>query len=94
MKRNFSSDHSGVYYLNNSGSRWIVVEHGKRVQIYLKVHGKIIKRAAIFFESFGNWASAYFKYKGKLHSTLDYILAPTDKDVPHYEFHSLGSHNL
>jgi len=57
---------NGVFYLNNNGSRWIVLNNGKREKITLKTEsGKEITRTVIFYESFGNFASCCISYKGK-----------------------------
>jgi len=57
---------TGVYYLNNNGSRWIVLNNGKKEKITLKTEsGKEVTRTAIFYESFGNFASVCISYKGK-----------------------------
>ena len=57
---------NGTYYLNNSGSRWIHLTNGKKDKITFKTEsGKEITRTAIFFESFGNFASVCISYKGK-----------------------------
>jgi hypothetical protein len=57
---------NGTYYLNNSGSRWIILTNGKKEKITLKTEsGKEITRTAIFYESFGNFASVCISYKGK-----------------------------
>ena len=57
---------TGTYYLNNSGSRWIVLENGKRVkQTFETNSGKKIERTVNFFESFGNFATCNISYKCK-----------------------------
>lgn len=63
---------TGTYYLNNSGSRWVIFdESGKREKREWKtVTGKTITRRVIFYESFGNFGSATISYKGKRISVL------------------------
>lgn len=57
---------TGTFYLNNYGSRWINLNNGKRETITLKTKaGKPITRKVIFFEMFGNFATALISYKGK-----------------------------
>lgn len=58
---------TGVYYLNNSGSRWFVIDKdGMLEQITLKtVSGKDVTRRVLFYEMFGNFVSACISYKGK-----------------------------
>ena len=57
---------TGTYYLNNSGSRWIILENGKRVkQTFETKSGKKIERTVNFFQSFGNFATCNISYKGK-----------------------------
>lgn len=62
-----------ILYLNNSGSRWITT-----TPEYLKVRdeaGNLHRRKVLFYESFGNFAAAYFSWKGKKISRL-----PDDTD--------------
>ena len=56
-----------TYYLNNSGSKWIVFDKdGRREQITLTTKsGKEVVRRVIYWESFGNFATACISYKGK-----------------------------
>ena len=57
----------GLYYLNNSGSRWIVFDvDGRHVEHTWETrrHGSLTRRV-VFFESFGNFAAATISYKGK-----------------------------
>jgi S-adenosylmethionine hydrolase len=57
---------SGTYYLNNYGSRWVHLENGKKTTITLETKsGKSITRTVIYYEAFGNWATALISYKGK-----------------------------
>lgn len=57
---------NGMYYLNNSGTRWVIYENGKKRKIELQTKsGKKIIRTAIFYESFGNFATVCISYKGK-----------------------------
>jgi hypothetical protein len=55
------------YYLNNNGSRCVTYDKdGKKQQIQIEtVSGKLVKRTVIFWESFGNYATACISYKGK-----------------------------
>lgn len=68
---------NGTFYLNNSGSRWVVFNNGKKEkQTFKTVSGKEITRTVIFYEMFGNFASATISYKGKKISVLmDAVLA-------------------
>ena len=67
---------SGTYYLNNSGSRWVVLINGKREQrTWLTKSGKEITRRVIYYESFGNFGSCLISYKGKkIRVLMDTIL--------------------
>jgi hypothetical protein len=57
---------NGVYYLNNSGHRWVIFTDGKKEKITMKTKaGKEVVRTAIFYESFGNFATVCISYKGK-----------------------------
>ena len=46
-----------TYYLNKYGSRWIVCDRdGTRERVTLETKsGKIVERAALFYEAFGNF---------------------------------------
>lgn len=66
-----------TYYLNNSGSRWVLRDSQNRNdQIKLQTEsGKIITRRVKFYKMFGNFATACISYKGKLiHVFADTIL--------------------
>jgi hypothetical protein len=57
---------TGTFYLNNHGSRWVCYEDGKKTTVTLETKsGKLITRTAIYYESFGNFATALISYKGK-----------------------------
>ena len=57
----------GTYYLNNSGSRWVILENGRRNQItLLTVSGREVTRRVNYYEAFGNFAVANISYKGKM----------------------------
>ena len=57
---------NGTYYLNNSGTRWINFTNGKKDKITLLTKSdKQITRTVIFYEAFGNFATALISYKGK-----------------------------
>lgn len=57
---------NGTYYLNNSGSRWVVYNNGKKpVHTFKTESGKDVQRTAIFYESFGNFGSVCISWKGK-----------------------------
>lgn len=74
---------NGLFYLNNSGSRWVVLKDGKREKICAYVNGELIRRRAIYYESFGNFASVTISYNGKRISILNFSTDPTqlDKDA-------------
>ena len=57
-----------TYYLNNSGSRWIVVDDkGRREQLeFTTDKGYRIKRRVVRYEQFGNYAIAVISWRGKL----------------------------
>lgn len=67
---------NGVYYLNNSGSRWVIFNNGvKEKRIFKTKSNKEIQRTILYYESFGNFASACISYKGKkINVLLDSIL--------------------
>jgi hypothetical protein len=57
---------NGTYYLNNHGSRWVTYENGKKPQLeWTTRSGKQIKRTVLYWESFGNFATACISYRGR-----------------------------
>jgi hypothetical protein len=57
---------NGLYYLNNTGNRWVVYENGKKpVHEFMTNKGETVKRTAIFYESFGNFTTVQISWKGK-----------------------------
>lgn len=55
-----------TYYLNNNGSRWIVLINGKRERITLFTKsGQEVNRSVNYYSSFGNHGTANISYKGK-----------------------------
>jgi hypothetical protein len=57
---------TGVYYLNNSGSRWVNLFQGKRAtHDFQTKSGKTVTRVANFYQSFGNFATINISWKGK-----------------------------
>lgn len=57
---------NGLFYLNNKGSRWVVLENGKKSKITLQtINGENIIRTVNYYEMFGNFATANISYKGK-----------------------------
>lgn len=50
------------YYLNNSGSRWIIP--GKKITFETE-SGRLVTRKPKYFESFGNFATCNIYWKGK-----------------------------
>lgn len=57
---------NGTYYLNNSGHRWVNFTNGVKDKITLQTEsGKTIKRTVLFYEMFGNFATAQISYKVK-----------------------------
>ena len=57
---------NGTYYLNNTGHKWVNYTNGQKDKINLHTAtGKTITRTVIYYESFGNFATALISYKGK-----------------------------
>lgn len=56
-----------TYYLNNSGSRWVVMDKdGNKEKVTLKTEsGKLITRTAQFYENFGKFVRVMITYKGE-----------------------------
>jgi len=60
---------NGTFYLNNSGSRWIILENGCKPKVkVLFPDDHIEERTVLFFESFGNFAVIWISLKGKKQS--------------------------
>lgn len=58
---------TGLFYLNNTGSRWVILdETGRREQrtFETKSGAKVVRRVN-FYEAFGNFATCNITYKGK-----------------------------
>ena len=57
---------NGTYYLNNSGTRIVHYENGKKSKhTFLTTSGKEITRTLIEQYAFGNFGGAIISYKGK-----------------------------
>jgi hypothetical protein len=57
---------NGVYYLNNHGSRWIVLINGiKEKREFTTKSGRKITRTVIEYKNWGNFGTALISYKGK-----------------------------
>ena len=68
---------SGLLYLNNSGSRWIVLENGKRSKIELETKsGAKVIRSVNYYGSLGNFGYANISYKGKKIDVLSDTILP------------------
>jgi hypothetical protein len=67
---------NGTFYLNNSGSRWVVFINGKReIREFKTKSGKIITRSVSYYASFGNFGTANISYKNKkINVFLDTLL--------------------
>lgn len=55
----------GTYYLNNNGSRWVVFENGQKSKCIIHTDEGYELRTVLFYEQFGNFATACISYKGK-----------------------------
>jgi len=66
---------TGVFYLNNSGSRWIVLENGKKPKIQVLTPEGFKNLTPLYYASFGNFGVVAIKYKG-----IKYELLPEDSD--------------
>ena len=69
---------TGLYYLNNSGHRWVIFDsEGKREQrTFVTASGKQVQRRVIFYEAFGNFATCTISYKGKKISVFPDTVLP------------------
>ena len=68
---------SGTFYLNNTGHKWVNYTNGQKDKINLQTAtGKKITRTVIYYESFGNFATALISYKGKKISVFPDTVLP------------------
>jgi len=58
---------TGLFYLNNTGHRWVIFdETGRREQRTFKTKsGAKVVRRVNYYEAFGNFATCNISYKGK-----------------------------
>lgn len=63
---------TGTYYLNNHGSRWVVLdENGNKLKhTFTTKAGETITRTAQHYEQWGNFAVVVISYKGKQRKVL------------------------
>jgi hypothetical protein len=76
---------SQMYYLNNSGSRWL---YRPNTEYFFIVHDAtnskvLIRRKAKYFEQFGNFAAIIYSYKGRTHSSVTF-----STDIKEVEWHA------
>lgn len=60
-----------MYYLNGSGSRWVIFKDGKKERVKFTDGKTEYSRAVDYYEAFGNFASVNFRFKGKRISALE-----------------------
>jgi hypothetical protein len=67
MKTQFNSATARMYYLNNSGSRWVTIDRsGNRETLPVSLDGETVKlRAVLYWEACGNFAYPVIRLKGK-----------------------------
>ena len=58
---------TGLFYLNNTGHRWVIFdESGRREKRTFETKsGAKIERRVNYYESFGNFATCNISYKGR-----------------------------
>jgi len=66
---------TGFFYLNNNGSRWVILENGKKPKINVLTPEGFKKLTPLYYSSFGNFGAVAIKYKG-----IKYNLLPEDSD--------------
>ena len=64
--------YNGTYYVNSTGSRWVIYEKGKKIKISFERDNIIHIRTPLFFESWGNFAYARVTYNNKRINIFDY----------------------
>ena len=79
---------NGTFYLNNTGSRWVILENGHRPRhTFTTESGQQVTRTAIFYESFGNFATVCINWKGKrIKVFLDSLLPDRQEEVNQIHF--------
>jgi hypothetical protein len=70
------SGYTGTLYLNNSGSRWVNLNEGKRDKVTLSnKSGATITRSVNYYSMFGNHITVNICYKGvRRHVFTDTVL--------------------
>ena len=66
---------TGIFYLNNSGSRWIILENGKKPKVNVLTPEGFKQLTPLYYASFGNYGTVAIKYKG-----TRYELFPEESD--------------
>ena len=57
---------NGIFYLNNYGSKWVILDNGKKpFEVFKTKSGKLIQRIPNYYFSFGNFGGVCINYKGK-----------------------------
>jgi hypothetical protein len=56
---------NGTYYLNQKGTRWVVFNRGEKEKCLIRTDRGYETRTILFYEQFGNFATACISYKGK-----------------------------
>ena len=60
-----------VKYLNKHGSKCIIIKNGVRqMDFYIRINGKLLKRKADFYGTFGNFSTIGFRFRGKRYEEL------------------------
>lgn len=74
---------TGTFFMNNDGSRWVVLPRSKYHRFLLICpDGERKVRLADFFSSLGNFALTHFRYCGKRYSYFCDTLPDDQTDLP------------
>ena len=80
----------GIFYLNNTGSRWIT--YPKEPHTFTTTTGQQVTRKAVFYESFGNFGVICINWKGKKIKVFpDSILPESQEEVNQINFNQFNA---
>lgn len=69
MRKRFDEKSARFYYLNNSGSRGVEIDHNGRRETLLfqsEIGGTIIERSIVYHQMLGNFSFPFIRVKGKV----------------------------
>lgn len=65
----------GLYYLNNTGTRWVIIENGRNARRTFKVKfGGTVTRAVKHFDQAGNFVTCNVWWRGRRINVCEYVM--------------------